>query len=435
MLTATIPANMIFEHFTRGEPPQRAGGERVRRGSNADRHRTEAGYTRSEDTRMDNRLYQLAAVALSFACAVPAAAQSGAKPRLGRFFLGADVSALAAPRGGGRGQLAYQEDGKPGEEWEILMRHGWNLFRLRVFVSPVRSAPNNSLENTIPLARKIKAAGATFLLDLHFSDTWADPQHQDIPVAWRGLDIDGLEEKWEQHAYDTIKALKDANAMPDMVQIGNEITRGAAWPVARLQIPGSTQYPPPEPYDEARQFGNLTRLLKAGIRGVEAAAGKAKPRIVIHIDQGGHWGATQWFFDHLIAAKVKFDIIGQSFYPPWGHGSLEDLWNNMNQCAKRYKKDFAVVETGYMPSRTPAAAGLMIWPVTAEGRLQFLVDLINTVQGGPRGISVMYWAPERDVWDADGTPGPSVFLLDKLASLTRSPESHLPAGVASKGKH
>ena len=361
----------------------------------------------------------LVAIVLVLSCVAPAAAQAQAKSRLSKFFLGADVSAIAAPRGGGRGPLAYQEDGKPGEEWEILKRHGWNLFRLRVFVSPVRSAPNNSLENTIPLAKKIKAAGATFLLDLHFSDTWADPPHQDIPVAWRGMDIDGLEKARKKHAYDTIKALKDAGAMPDMVQIGNEITRGAAWPVAQLQIPGSTQHAPPQPYDEAKQFANLTRLLKAGIRGVESAAGKTRPRIVIHIDQGGHWGTTQWFFDHLNAAKVKYDIIGQSFYPPWGHGSLEDLWNNMNQCAKRYRKDFAVVETGYMASRTGGDNKFMIWPVTPEGRLQFLVDLMNTVRHQHHVLGAREGRLERR-WDS-GAGSLHAGQADDLDQASRQP--------------
>jgi arabinogalactan endo-1,4-beta-galactosidase len=393
-----------------------------------------------------------AAAVLVLAFAASAAGQTPARPKLGKFTLGADVSAIAAPprggasgggaravagsggsaaarTGGGRGPLTYNENGQPAEEWEILMRHGWNLFRLRVFVSPVRSAPNNSLENTIPLAKKIKSAGATFLLDLHFSDTWADPGHQEIPVAWRELDIGGLEKAWEKHAYHTIKALKDAGAMPDMVQIGNEITRGAAWPVAQLQIPGNNQNLLPGPYDEARQWSNLTRLLKAGIRGVEAASGKPRPRIVIHIDQGGHWETTRWFFDHIAAAKVKYDVIGQSFYPAWGHGSLDQLWYNMNQCAKRYKKDFAVVETGYMAPRTAGAKDLMLWPVTPEGRLQFLVDLMNTVRQAPRGIGIMYWAPERDAWNADGSPGPSVFLLDNLTTLAKSPDSHAPAAL------
>ena len=69
------------------------------------------------------------------------------------------------------------------------MRYGWNAFRVRVFVSPVRNAPDNTLENAIPLAKRIKAAGAILILDIHFSDTWSDPQHQEIPVAWKDDDI------------------------------------------------------------------------------------------------------------------------------------------------------------------------------------------------------------------------------------------------------
>ena len=91
-------------------------------------------------------------------------ANSFAQPAKGRskFYLGADISSLASGRGGrggGRGLVVYQENGQEGSEFAIMMKHGWNAFRLRVFVSPVRAAPNNSLENTIPLARQIKDAG------------------------------------------------------------------------------------------------------------------------------------------------------------------------------------------------------------------------------------------------------------------------------------
>ena len=50
--------------------------------------------------------------------------------------------------------MAYNEGGQQSSEFAIMMKHGWNAFRLRVFVSPVRSAPNNSLENTLPLAKQ-----------------------------------------------------------------------------------------------------------------------------------------------------------------------------------------------------------------------------------------------------------------------------------------
>ncbi len=346
------------------------------------------------------------------------------------FYLGADISALDAPMRSARFHLpSYQENGKPSDELTILERHGWNAFRLRVFVSPVRKAPDNSLENTIPLAKKIKASGAKLLLDIHYSDTWADPQHQEIPVAWRGLSFVQLEQKVEEYSRNTIKALKDAGAMPDWVQVGNEITRGTLWPVGQLEIPGDTTYLPPQPYDSVTQWAHLTGLLKAGIRGVMEGAGNTPPLIAIHIDRGGKWNTTEWFFDHLVAAHVPFDIIAQSFYPEWKHGTPEQLWQNMLNCAKRYPgKTFLVAETGYGRSHVPDNPD-MLWPITPPGRLQFMVDIVNIVRAAPNGLGVMYWAPEFGAWNPDGTPGPVVFTMDSLSALRHAPGSHLPAAV------
>jgi arabinogalactan endo-1,4-beta-galactosidase len=95
-----------------------------------------------------------------------------------------------------------------------------------VFVSPVRRAPNNSLENTIPLAEQLKDAGAAFMLDIHYSDTWADPRHQEAPVAWRDLDVGGLEKQVEEYRKDVLTQLRNTGAIPDMFQVGNEITGG-----------------------------------------------------------------------------------------------------------------------------------------------------------------------------------------------------------------
>jgi arabinogalactan endo-1,4-beta-galactosidase len=368
-------------------------------------------------------------IGLLLACLAATAGAAAVATQPSTFFLGADITALDAP---GRGRFAttraYRENGQPSDELTILANHGWNAFRLRVFVSPVRDAPNNTLEAAIPLARRIKARGVLFLLDIHFSDTWADPQHQDIPIAWRGLDLDGLEKQWETYAHDTIARFKEAGAMPDWVQVGNEITRGAAWPVAQIQIPGSDQYNPPQPYDEVKQWDHLTRLIKAGIRGVKSAAGDTQPRIVIHIDQGASWANTKWYFDHLNDAHVEYDVIAESFYPPWRHGTLEQLWDNMNHCAQRYDKDFVVAETGYGRSRVPNNND-MLWPSTPEGRLQYMVDIVNTVKKAPHGLGVFYWAPERDVWNSDGSPGPAVFAMDNMGKLIKRPASHAPVDV------
>jgi arabinogalactan endo-1,4-beta-galactosidase len=232
----------------------------------------------------------------------------------------------------------------------------------------------------------------------------------------------------EVYSRETIKALKDAGAMPDWVQVGNEITRGTLWPLGQLQVPGNSQYLPPQPYDSVTQWDHLTRILKAGIRGVREGAGDTPPRIAIHIDRGGDWATTKWFFDHLEAANVDYDIIAQSFYPEWRHGTLEQLWANMNACWERYHKDFLVAETGYGRSHLADNPDMM-WPLTPEGRLQFMVDLVNTVKKAPGGIGAMYWEPEWEVWNEDGSPGPAVYTLDHLTDLTARPASHAPTAV------
>jgi arabinogalactan endo-1,4-beta-galactosidase len=70
----------------------------------------------------------------------------------------------------------------------------------------------------------------------------------------------------------------------------------------------------------------------------------------------------------------------------------------------------------------------MLWPQTPQGRLQFMADLVNTVKKAPHGLGVMYWAPERDVWNVDGNPGPAVSVLEHL-NLTNRPASHAPTAV------
>jgi arabinogalactan endo-1,4-beta-galactosidase len=355
------------------------------------------------------------------------------------FLLGADISALAS-RPAMAGQ--FRENGQPGSEIDILARHGWNTFRLRVFVDPIRLAPMNSVANTIPVAKLIKASGALFLLDIHYSDTWADPQHQETPEAWRSLDIGQLERKVEDYTADVIERFRAAGAMPDMVQVGNEITGGMLWPLGHVKVPPSSVkldagpiQALPEPYDDATQWDNFTRLLRAGIRGVHAGSGGAVPKIVIHIDCGGDWPVTRWFFDHLAAARVDYDIIGESFYPFY-HGTPENLQANLIHCESAYHKPFLVAETGYAQSGGEdliQKRKYNLWPGSPEGQLQFMADIINTVRRLPGGLGVYYWAPEgralgtgNSIWRADGSPGPAVSVLENLSKLTVRPASRMP---------
>ncbi len=265
---------------------------------------------------------------------------------------------------------------------------------------------------------------------------------QNKPAAWAKLDFDALVKQTETYTADVIKTLKAAGATPDFVQIGNEITGGTLWPDAQVKVPLSTVkvfsgdvtvIAPPEPYDDA-QWDHLIRVLKAADQGVRSATTPADHvRIVVHIDCGGDWPVTKWYFDHLNRAGVDYDVIGQSFYPNW-HGTLENLRDNLRETINHYHKDVMVVETAY-PTRdvrpSPAAAKNMIWPMTPEGQKQFLADVIKTVKEAPEGhgIGVNYWHPEatfiphtdansrggrpdaNSLFDPAGNPLPAMFVL------------------------
>lgn len=58
----------------------------------------------------------------------------------------------------------------------ILKASGVNTVRQRVWVNP--SSGQYNLAYNTKLAARAKAAGLGVYLDLHFSDTWADPSHQ-----------------------------------------------------------------------------------------------------------------------------------------------------------------------------------------------------------------------------------------------------------------
>lgn len=350
------------------------------------------------------------------------------------FYLGADISTLSdvEERGG-----IYMDGDKPGDAMAIFMKHGWNCFRLRIWVNPRDGA--NDLAYTVKLAKRIKEDGGTLMLDFHYSDWWADPQKQNKPAAWKNLDFDDLVAQTRDYTAEVIKTLKDAGATPDFVQIGNEITGGMLWPDGQVKVPPSKVkvfggevkvIAPPEPYDDAKQWDHLIRLIKADADGVRSATTPGDHvRIVIHIDCGGDWPVTKWYFDHLTAAGVDYDVIGQSYYPNW-HGTLKNVSDNMRNTIARYHKDVMIVETAY-PARdvhpSPAAAKNMVWPMTPEGQKQFLSDLINTVKAA-HGIGVLYWHPEatyipgaagqwarRDpnsLFDAKGYPLPAMNVLN-----------------------
>jgi arabinogalactan endo-1,4-beta-galactosidase len=314
---------------------------------------------------------------------------------------GADLSFLKQAEDRGT-VFKDNNEGKPG--LQIFHDHGYNWIRLRLFHTPTQ-LPNN-LEYTIALAKSAKQLGFKFLLDYHYSDTWADPGKQFIPKAWEKMTHAQMVEALFNYTRDSMAAFREAGAFPDMVQIGNEITNGMLWPDARLP----------------RNWDNFADFMKAGIAGVEAGKGdQPRPRIMVHIDKGGDKMATKNFFDKLNSYQLSYDVIGQSYYP-WWHGTLLDLRENLMFMSKTYQKDIIVVEAAYNWTPGNYRNKPAPFPETPEGQKEFWEEVNRMVLATPegRGIGLFWWEPAvagrggRGFFDQSGNALPVITVFDKF---------------------
>lgn len=312
------------------------------------------------------------------------------------FIAGADMSHLVYFEDRG---VTYRENGVVRDALELLADRGLNCVRLRLFTSSAAQAQanpynyTNNLDYNLPLAVRVKNAGLKFLLDLHYSDTWADPGHQSKPALWTNLNFTDLKAEIRSYSSNSIAAFAGVGAMPDYVQVGNEISQGLLWNDGR--VGGS--------YENPAQWSQLAQLLISAIQGIKDAAGAQMPRIIIHIDRGGDWGATQWYFDNLTAQQVPFDILGESYYP-WWHGSPGALATCLTNAVKRYGKPVMVMETAFPRSNSTNLFGI---PASTNGQVQFVTELAKTVKGVPggKGAGMFWWGTEYQQVSDQGLAG------------------------------
>jgi arabinogalactan endo-1,4-beta-galactosidase len=320
---------------------------------------------------------------------------------------GADVSSLHKSEDLGG---VYRDDRRwhrhDDSALDILKHHGLSHARLRVWLNPADGYHDTA--ELVTMARRAKRAGLGVLVDLHYSDTWADPSHQAKPAAWTGLDVEGLRQAVYDHTFAVCSALRERGVTPAMIQIGNELNAGMLWP------DGHTWNPP--------NWDNLATFLKAGSEAVKTCSPRTK--VMLHLANGGDNGLYRWWFDNITARGVPFDVIGASYYGYW-HGSLGALQYNLNDIAARYDKDVVVVETGYPftlagEDDAPNLIGLESqlvpgYPATPAGQARNLRDVLSIVRAVPngRGLGAFYWeatwtAVPGNGWDpADPTSGNS----------------------------
>jgi arabinogalactan endo-1,4-beta-galactosidase len=293
----------------------------------------------------------------------------------------------------GTGNKFDDSDGSEKDCLQLLKDRGMNSIRLRVWVNPNddKASGHCSAAETVVMALRAQKMGFRIMINFHYSDSWADPAKQFKPKAWEKHTFPELLNDVYNHTFDVINALKVAGVTPEWVQVGNEIPGGMMWPE------GSTD-----------NWAQLGQLLNKGYDAVKAVDKNIK--VIVHVDEGNNNAKFRKFFDNATEQKVRYDVIGLSYYPYWikkdYSETIADLQFNLNDMAKRYGKEVMVVEVGGEDDKV-------------QNTYELLAATIKAVKNVPnnKGIGVLYWEPQGarswshyalSAWQEDGKPSPAL---------------------------
>lgn len=330
-------------------------------------------------------------------------------------YVGGDISML--PTYEKAGATYYTHSGQSISDVITYFKdEGMNAMRVRLFVNPTKQTTNESngtytwttddnvcqdLSWVESLGKRIKDAGLKFMLDIHYSDTWADPGKQWTPAAWASLSDDALATKVYDYTKDVLTQLKAAGAEPDLVQTGNEISYGMLW-----GRPGSTLYQcwP----SSTNNWARFEKLLGQATKATREVCSDAK--IILHVERvstsqqsdNKNYAALKKFFENMTDASIDYDIIGLSYYP-YFHGPLSEIEGAISYLEAAYpSKEIMIVETGYpyawaVPGSISSYANKTF---TEDMQKEYTDSLITMLNKHSKVTGLFWWWPE---YNAKGT--------------------------------
>ena len=319
--------------------------------------------------------------------------------------------------------------------------NGLNAMRVRLFVDPTKAPDAEKKEGVrqdlayvTALGKRIKDAGLKFLLDFHYSDSWADPVKQYTPDAWVSLTDLQLYDKIYNYTKECLQTLKAAGAEPDFIQTGNEISYGMCWGKR-----GSSSLKKCYTNNDANWL-RFTTLLKNAIKACREECPQAK--IIIHTERVAKVDIQEAFYERLQKAELDYDIIGTSFYSYY-HGSLQTLETSLNMLASNFPtKDIWLVEVGYFYNWQPTIKwpGVDLheqYPINEDGQAAYTEALINVLNKHEKVKGLFWWMMEANeykhtgssqvtkdwynaaLWDDnDGMVNPAFFKLQNFLPAT-----------------
>ena len=239
------------------------------------------------------------------------------------FILGMDASCVPSLEAGG---IQYcSREGECQDVFQILADAGVNYIRVRIWNDPYNAdgkgygGGNNDIDKAVRIGQRATKYGMKLLVNFHYSDFFADPSRQNIPVEWADYNLAQMKQAVANHTTEVLSALKAEGVTPEWIQVGNETRNGMLWPMGQLWNNNG---------DLPNGWKNYAALTTAGYDACKAIFPEAL--VIVHIDNA--YENNNWFFRKLKQNGGKFDMIGLSHYPMMKQWSGKD-WGEMNQLA------------------------------------------------------------------------------------------------------
>ena len=326
------------------------------------------------------------------------------------FIRGVDISSIIAQEESG--VVYYNEEGQEQDIFQTLAQNGVNYIRVRVWNDPYDEdgnsygGGNNDTATAAEIGRRAAAYGMKLCVDYHYSDFWADPNKQQCPKAWEGMEIEDKSEALYQFTKESLGQIIDAGAVVGMVQIGNEINNGMSGEI---------------------DWGKRRQLMQAGSKAIRETAAETGQDILIAVhftdvsDKEGTLAKAQ----KLLDKEIDYDIFAVSYYPFW-HGTLENLTDTMRAVSETYGKKVLVAENSYLyttqdgdGSGNSVDAGGVVpeYPANVQGQTNEIRDVCAAVADvGEAGMGLFYWEPAWipvGVYDASASDAADVLAANQ----------------------
>lgn len=302
------------------------------------------------------------------------------------FARGADVSWCTEMEADGK--KFHNANGQETELMALMKEIGMNAIRLRVWVNPLSYGYGawSDKADVIQKAERAHQQGLDLMIDLHYSDFFADPERQEKPKDWSSYTLDQLKTAIADHTKDVLNALKEKGIKPKWVQVGNETNNGMIFGSGKIDWDKSG----------SARYSNYVALSNAGYDAVKEVLPDAY--VIIHIANAYNAADYDgWFYKEFKEAGGKFDMIGLSHYPDWtdwnstqsGVASNANAANSVKKLGDLFKVPVMIVETGFSNQDASKASEVM-------------TDLFNKTKDLSQCAGIFYWEPQVDgVWKPD----------------------------------